>query len=136
MSAFSAMDIGRTGVGFSRYWLDNVAHNLANVSTVTGPDEEPFRARFVVARPNGDQFVPTGSGVHVSAVVVAEGDPVQVYAPDHPLADEQGYVTQPSVDMAGQLTDMMLAQRTYQANVRTIQTAKEAYEAALQIGRA
>lgn len=135
MSTFSAMDIGRTGVGFSRYWLDTVAHNLANVNTVTGPDEEPFRARFVVAGPNGDQLVPTGSGVHVADVVEAGGEPVRTYEPDHPLADDQGFVTRPAVDMAGQLTDLMLAQRTYQANIRSIQTAKEAYEAALQIGR-
>lgn len=135
MSTFSAMDIGRTGVGFSRYWMDNIAHNLANVNTVTGPDEEPFRARFVVAGTNGDELAPTGSGVHVADVVEAGGDPARVYAPDHPQADDEGYITQPMVDMAGQLTDLMLAQRTYQANVRSIQTAKEAYQAALQIGR-
>ncbi len=105
------------------------------MNTVTGPDEEPFRARFVVARPNSDQIVESGSGVHVADVVEAGGDPTRVYNPGHPLADENGYITQPSVDMAGQLTDLMLAQRTYQANVRSIQTAKEAYEAALQIGR-
>lgn len=135
MSTFSAMDIGRTGVGFSRYWLDTVAHNLANVNTVRPGDEEPFRARFVVASPNADEIVESGSGVHVANVVEADGDPMMVYAPDHPLADEEGYLSAPLVDMAGQLTDMMLAQRTYQANVRTIQTAKEAYEAALTIGR-
>ena len=135
MSTFSAMDIGRTGMGFSRYWLDTISHNLANANTVTGPDEDPFRARFVVASPNGGEIVPTGSGVKVADVVEDQGDPVRVFAPDHPLADDEGYVTQAKVDLAGQLTDMMLAQRTYQANARTVQTAKEAYETALQIGR-
>ena len=132
---FSAMDIGRTGVGFSRYWLDTIAHNLANANTVTGPDDEPFRARFVVAQANGDELAPSGSGVHVADVVEDARDPMQVYEPGHPLADENGYVTRPAVDMAGQMTDLMLAQRTLQANVRSIQTAKEAYETALQIGR-
>jgi flagellar basal-body rod protein FlgC len=134
MGAFDAIDIGRTGLGFSRYWMDNISHNLANVNTITGPDEEPFRARFVVARPNTDQIAPTGSGVHVAAVVEAEGDPARVYSPDHPLADDEGYVTQAAVDLAGQLTDMMIANRTYQANARTIQTAREAYETALRLG--
>lgn len=135
MGTFSAMDIGRTGLGFSRYWMDTIAHNVANVNTVTGPDEEPFRARFVVAGVNGEQLAPSGSGVHVADVVEDEGDAVRVYAPDHPLADGEGYVTQAKVDLAGQMTDLMLAQRTFQANARSIQTAKEAYEAALQIGR-
>lgn len=135
MGTFSAMDIGRTGLGFSRYWMDTIAHNVANVNTVTGPDEEPFRARFVVAGVNGEQLAPSGSGVHVADVVEDAGDAVRVYAPDHPLADGEGYVTQAKVDLAGQMTDLMLAQRTFQANARSIQTAKEAYEAALQIGR-
>ena len=89
----------------------------------------------VLQPPNGGEIVPTGSGVKVADVVEDQGDPVRVYAPDHPLADDEGYVTQAKVDLAGQLTDMMLAQRTYQANARTVQTAKEAYETALQIGR-
>lgn len=135
MGAFDAMDIGRTGVGFARYWLDNLSHNVANVNTVTNPDDEPFRARFVVAGANGDEITPSGSGVHVADVLDAVGDAPLLYSPDHPLADEDGYVQGAAVDLAGQLTDMMLAQRTYQANVRTIQTAKEAYESALQIGR-
>ena len=135
MSTFAAMDIGRTGLGFSRYWMDNIAHNLANVNTINGPGEEPYRARFVVAAPNGDEIVPSGSGVHVAAVVEAGGEAPRVHAPDHPLADEDGYVTQPMVDLAGQMADLMLAQRTFQANSRSIQTAKEAYETALQIGR-
>lgn len=135
MSTFSAMDIGRTGLGFSRYWMDTIAHNVANVNTVTGPGEEPFRARFVVAGVNGDQLAPTGSGVHVADLVEDQGDAVRVYAPDHPLADGEGYVARAKVDLAGQMTDLMLAQRTFQANARSIQTAKEAYEAALQIGR-
>lgn len=135
MSAFSAMDIGRTGLGFSRYWMDNIAHNLANVNTITNTEDEPYRARFVVAAPNGDQIVPSGSGVHVADVVEMEGEPDRLYSPDHPLADDEGYVNAAMVDMAGQMTDLMLAQRTFTANARSIQTAKEAYEAALQIGR-
>lgn len=135
MSTFSSMDIGRTGLGFSRYWMDTIAHNVANVNTVTNPDDEPFRARFVVAAPNGDQITDTGSGVHVEDLVDAVGDAPLVHAPDHPLANEDGYVAGALVDLGGQLADLMLAQRTFQANVRTIQGAKEAYEAALRIGR-
>lgn len=134
MGAFDAMDIGRTGVGFSRYWLDNISHNIANVNTVNAPDEEPFRARFVVAQASGDEIAATGSGVHVADVVESDAEPQRTYEPGHPLADDDGYVTRPDIDLAGQLTDLMLAQRTYQANVRTIQTAKEAYQSALQIG--
>ena len=136
MTTFSSMDIGRTGVGFAHHWLEAVAHNLTNVSTDTPGDGEPFRARMLVARPNADdRLAPTGSGVHVAEVRSAEGDPPRRYEPGHPLADADGYVTGPVVDLAGQMTDLVLAQRTYQANLQTIQTAREAYTAALRLGQ-
>lgn len=135
MGPFTAIDVGRTGVGFSRYWMDTVAHNLANLNTVREPDADPFRARLVVAGALGDDITPTGSGVAVRAIVEDAADPVRTYSPDHPLADEGGYVTRPVVDLAGQMADLMLANRTYQANLRTIETGREAYQAALRIGQ-
>lgn len=135
MSAFSAMDISRTGMGFSRYWLDVIAHNLANANTVSATDDpEAFRARYVVAGTNTDEIAPSGSGVHVADVVEMEGDPPIVYEPTHPLADEDGYVARSLVDVAGQMGDMMLAQRSYQLNARAVTAAREAYEAALRLG--
>lgn len=132
MSTFSAMEVGRTGVGFANYWLDQLAHNMANVNTMTPPDGEPFRARLVVARPLPQRDY--DGGVYVAEVREAEGDPARVYDPQHPLAGEDGSVNAPVIDMAGQMTDLILANRTYQANLRSIETAKEAYQSALRIG--
>jgi flagellar basal-body rod protein FlgC len=134
-SSFSGIDIGRTGIGFAHYWMDTIGHNLANVNTVRAADDEPFRARLVVAQEVTDGvFAPTGSGVGVGDVVEDDRDPAMVQDPGHPLANEDGYVNMPVVDMAGQLTDLIIANRTYQANARTISGAKEAYESALRIG--
>lgn len=135
MSAFSAMDVGRTGVGFSRYWMDNIAHNLANQNTVRAPGEEPFRARLVVAQSLGNQLAPSGSGVAVGGVVEDGEEAARVHDPNHPLADDEGYVTRPVVDLAGQMTDLVIANRSYQMNLKTIDTAREAYQAALRIGQ-
>lgn len=136
MTTFSGIDIARTGVGFSKYWLETISHNLANVNTVRGGDEEPFRARLVVAQTQtGGPFAPTGSGVGVGAIVEDGDEAARVQDPTNALADEEGYVTQPVVDMAGQMSDLILAQRTYQANLRAIETSKEAYQSALRIGQ-
>lgn len=135
MGAFSAIDVGRTGVGFARYWMDTVAHNLANTNTVNDPGEEPFRARLVVAQALRGQITPTGSGVAVRALVNDDTEPARVHDPAHPLADPEGYVTLPVVDLAGQMSDLMIANRTYQANLRTIDTGREAYQAALRLGQ-
>ncbi|MBW3657883.1 MAG: flagellar basal body rod protein FlgC [Actinobacteria bacterium] len=136
MSAFSGIDIANTGMGFNKYWLDTVSHNLANANTVRPGDEEPFRARVVVAQQLGSEpFAEAGSGVAVGGVLEQEGDAPLVFAPEHPLADENGYVVRPVVDLAAQMTDLMVAQRSYQTNARSMQSSKEAYEAALQIGQ-
>lgn len=135
MTTFSAMDIGRTGVGFSHHWLDTVAHNLANANTATPPDEEPFRALRPVAAPlQGGPFTARGSGVTTAGQVRDGGDPAIVHDPSHPAADEDGMVTMPVVDVGGQMVDMMVAQRNYQANMRSVQSAREAYRSALQLG--
>jgi flagellar basal-body rod protein FlgC len=134
MSTFAAMDIARTGMGFSRYWLDTISHNLANVNTVQSGDEEPFRASYVVAGANTDEIVASGSGVHVAGVELDRGAAAKVYDPTHPLADDEGNIVRPVVDVAGQMADMILAQRSYQLSAKSVTGAKEAYEAALRIG--
>ncbi len=130
MSTFGSIDIARTGAGLSRTWLDAIAHNIANTNTINGPDEEPFRAKVVVATARND-----GSGVDVTQIRESAGEPPMVYDPTHPLADEEGYVIRPVVDLAGQMADLIAAQRTYQANLSVVRSGREAYEEALRIGR-
>jgi len=135
MSSFSAIDIGRTGVGVSRYWMDTVAHNLANVNTVRPAGEEPFRQRMVVAQEiAGGPYAATGSGAQVGDLVEDDTEAPRAYDPANPMADAEGYITQPVVDLAGQMADLMLANRTLQANLRTIETGREAYQSALRLG--
>ena len=135
MTTFSAMDIGRTGVGFAHHWIDTIAHNVANANTTTNPGDEPFRAiRPIAQTQGGGPFAETGSGVRVGAIVREEGEAPLAHDPTNPLADEDGYVAKPLVDMGGQMVDMMIAQRGYQANLSTVKSAHEAYQAALQLG--
>ena len=130
MSTFGSIDIARTGAGLSRTWLDAIAHNIANTNTVNAPNEEPFRAKVVVAAARSD-----GTGVDVAGIREVAGEPPKVYDPAHPLADDKGLVTRPVVDLAGQMADLIAAQRTYQANLSVVRTGREAYEEALRIGR-
>ena len=133
MAAFGAIDIARSGVGFSSYWMETVAHNIANSETVRPADQQPVRSRMVVAQElrAGD----TGNGVAVADVRELESEPVRTYDPASPMADAEGYVYQPQVDLAAQMTDLMIANRSYQANLRAMQTGKEAYETAMRLGQ-
>ena len=58
-----------------------------------------------------------------------------VYEPDHPLADANGYVRYPDIDLSSEMTQLIMAQRGYQANLSSVDRAREAYQAALQLGR-
>lgn len=135
MGIFDGIDVARTGIGFADRWIETISHNLANVNTVRSGDEEPFRARLLVAAEQETGISEHGSGVAVSDVRRSQGEAARVLDPEHPLADEDGYVVLPVVDMAGQMTDLLIAQRTYQANLRALSSAQEAYQAALRIGQ-
>ena len=128
---FGAINTAATGVGLGRVWMDVIANNVANANTVRPAGEAPFRATQVEARSSGDS-----TGVRVEQLVERGGDPEMVYDPDNPLADEEGYVTRPQVDLSQEMTNLLMANRLYGANVSVMQQARDTYQAALQIGRA
>lgn len=133
MAVFDTLAISGSGMTLNRKWMDAVSDNISNMNTVAGPDSEAFKERFVVA-----QAVDYGSGsggVRVAGAAFGSGEGRLTYSPDHPLADDQGYVRLPDIDLGTQMTNMMMAQRAYQANISAISRATDAYSAALQLGR-
>jgi flagellar basal-body rod protein FlgC len=129
MTIFGAIGIASTGLTVHRKWLDAVSDNLANVSTVRATSEDAFRQKYVVAQEM------EGGGVQVAGILEGSAEGRLVYEPANPLADEQGYVRYPDIDMSSQMTQLIMAQRGYQANAAVVDRAKETYAAALQIGR-
>jgi flagellar basal-body rod protein FlgC len=129
MAAFDMLRIAGSSMGMHQTWLDALANNIANVNTVKATNQSAFQAQYVEAeaRPDG--------GVDVAGIV--EGDPNGrlEYMPDHPLADAQGYVRTPDIDLASQMTELVMAQRGFQASVQVTKNAQEDYDSALSIGR-
>jgi len=134
MGAFGVLDIAASGANVHGQWLQVLAHNLANVNTIRPADEEPFREILLHAQEDNDDGG-IGEGVRPYQLVESQADPTWVYDPDHPLASEEGYVVRPVVEMAGQMSDLIVAQRGYQMNIQVIRAGEEAYQAALRIGR-
>lgn len=130
MTLFNAIGVAGTGVTVYRKWLDAVSDNIANINTVRSTDQAAFQARYVVAREAGEN-----QGVQVGGVALGSAEGRLVYDPTNPLADEGGYVRMPDIDLGSQMTQMIMAQRGYQANLTVIDRAKDAYQAALGIGR-
>ncbi|MBP3045205.1 flagellar basal body rod protein FlgC [Arthrobacter jiangjiafuii] len=127
---FDAIGIAATGLTTHRKWLDAVSDNLANANNASSTDGAAFQARYVVAQEG--QGV---SGVYVSGVEFGDAEGRMVYQPDHPVADADGYVRYPDIDLSEQMGNLILAQRGYEANAAVVDRAKATYEAALQIGR-
>lgn len=131
---FNSLDIAMSGAIVSRTWMDAISDNVANVNTIRPADEEPFRARLVVAR---SERTADGSprGVQVDSIVESAEAAALVYDPRHPLANEDGLVTRPVVDLGQQMTDLVLASRSYEANLSVIDRVRDTYMAALRIGQ-
>ncbi|MEU3330917.1 flagellar basal body rod protein FlgC [Glutamicibacter creatinolyticus] len=127
---FDAIGIAGTGLTVHRKWLDAVADNLANMNTATSTDGEAFRAQYVMARAGQEN-----SGVQVAGISRGNAEGRIVHEPDHPLADAEGNVRYPDIDMSEQMGSLIMAQRGYQVNAQVVDRAKETYQAALQIGR-
>lgn len=132
MSMFGAIQTAGSGMRLNRVWIDAVSDNIANINTVKPMDEDAFQSRMVIA-----EAVEYGEAGGVRVAGAAFGDPEGRlrYEPDHPLADENGIVRYPDIDLADQMSQLMIAQRAYQSNVAVVERAKEAYQSALTLGR-
>jgi flagellar basal-body rod protein FlgC len=130
---FDSLNIAGSGMVTHRKWLDSVSDNIANMNDATSTDKSAFQERMVTA-----QAVDYGSGeggVRVAGVQYGSAAGRVVYEPSNPLADKDGNVRYPDIDLGDQMTQMMMAQRGYQANAAVIDRATQAYQAALQLGK-
>lgn len=130
---FEALGISGTSMNVHQTWMDAISDNIANINTVRPTSEEAFRARYVLAQSLEDGGV--GSGVGVRGIELGNVEGRLVYSPDHPMADENGMVRLPDVDLGEQMTTMIMAQRGYQASASNLTRVKACYDAAIAMGR-
>jgi flagellar basal-body rod protein FlgC len=136
MGLFDAIGIAGSGVTTYRTWLDALSDNIANINTVRPANEPAFQEKFVVAQAvdySGGTGV--GSGVRVQGIEHGNAQGILVYDPTNPLANKAGYVRRPDIDLGSQMTQLIMAQRGYQANLAVVDRAHDAYTAALSLGR-
>jgi flagellar basal-body rod protein FlgC len=132
MTIFSAMNTAGSGLVLQRKWLDAVSDNIANINTVRSTSGNAFQARYVVAQAND---YGNAAGVQVAGIEYGDATGRVVYQPDHPLADADGNVRLPDIDLSDQMTQLIMAQRGYQANLAVVERAQAAYQQAIGLGR-
>lgn len=148
MSFWEALRIGASGLTAQRMRLDVISNNIANAQTTRtaagGPyqrqdivfsaaEDNSFRPAFVKEMNKVDQG--TYSGVRVSEIVTDTSEGSRVYDPTHPDADEEGYVLYPNVDPVVEMTNMLSATRSYEANLAVVEAVKRMALKALDIAR-
>ena len=129
MSIFNAVGVAGSGVTVYRKWLDAVSDNIANMNNVSRTSENAFQARYVIAQEAQD-----GNGAQIGGTALGNADGKLVYEPSNPLADGEGYVRYPDIDLSSQMGQMIMAQRAYQANLSVVDRARDDYSAAIQLG--
>ena len=133
MGAFDVLNIAGSGLNMHQTWLDSLSYNIANISTVRSTGQSAFQAQYTMAQSVGGQQ--GGEGVRVSGTALGDATGRLVYEPDHPLADAKGYVRMPDIDLGSQMSQLIMAQRGFQAQSAVIKNAQDVYSSALSIGR-
>jgi flagellar basal-body rod protein FlgC len=134
MSLFSILDVSGSALTAQSQRLNTTASNLANADSATTSTGQPYRAKQVVftAQPvTHDNSV----GVRVSSIVEDQTPGRRVHDPRHPLADKDGYVSMPNVNVIEEMVNMISASRSYQTNAELMNTAKTLLLKTLQIGQ-
>jgi flagellar basal-body rod protein FlgC len=133
MSLFNIFNVSGSAMSAQAQRLNTTASNLANADSATSATGQAYRAKQVVF-----EAVPLESGgtaVKVQQVVEDPSPLKQVYDPKHPLADENGYVAMPNVNVVDEMVNMLSASRSYQTNVETMNAAKTMLLKTLTIGQ-
>ena len=137
MSSFKIFDIAGSGMNAQNLRMNLVASNLANVDAVSSSMDETYRARQPVFRAVLDQASEANPavGVQMAGVVESEAPLVREYAPEHALADKEGYIYRPNVSVVEEMANMISASRAYQNNVEVVNATRQMLSATINLGR-
>jgi flagellar basal-body rod protein FlgC len=139
VSLFGALGISGSGIDAAQSWIDASAGNIANANDAVNPSDPAYQAQTPVLEPisgtDSGGIDGVGQGVDVAGVDLSSSTGELEYEPDNTLANSQGDVRVPSVDLGQQMVDLVTAQNTYQANSAALNRAITAYQSALTIGQ-
>jgi len=148
MSLGSIFDIAGSGMTAQSLRLNTTASNIANAETASSSTGETYRARKpVFAAIQQSMLNPSqqglafasdespGAGVRVEGIVESDAELQMRYEPDHPAANEDGYVFYPNVNVVEEMADMMSSSRSFQMNVDIMNSAKSMMQRILTLGQ-
>jgi flagellar basal-body rod protein FlgC len=138
MGLFTSMRISGSALTAQRLRMDVISGNIANADTTRiNGQRQPYQRQQVVFQPIAAAPGTSGEGLQVASVVTDQSAPRQVYDPAHPDADPNtGLVAYPNVDTTTEMTDMLSANRAYEANVTVLNSLKQMAQRSIDLGKA
>jgi flagellar basal-body rod protein FlgC len=138
MSLFKIFDVSGSALSAQSVRLNTVASNMANAETASSTAEGVYRSKqpvfaAIMAQHGGPGTQTTG--VRVTSIAESNAPPRMEYMPGHPLANEEGYVFFPAINMVEEMANMMSASRNYQNNVEMMNTVQQLMMRTLQLGQ-
>lgn len=136
MSLYNIFDVSGTGMSAQSVRLNTTASNIANANTVSSSINETYRARHpVFAAEMTKAMSSQAQGVNVLGIVESDAPLKVEHNPNHPLADNNGYIYKPNVNVVEEMANMISASRAYQTNVQIADAAKTMLSKTLQMGQ-
>mgnify|MGYP001563950695 CR=1 FL=1 len=137
MSLFRIFDIAGSAMSAQSVRLNTVASNIANAESASSSVDQTYRARTPVFSAVMDALQNNGSaaGVKVLGIVESQAPLRREFHPDHPLADKDGYINLPNVNVVEEMANMISASRSYQTNAEVINTSKQMLLRTLSLGQ-
>lgn len=136
MSLLNNFDIAGSAMSAQSVRMNLTASNLANAESVSSSSGATYRARQPVFAPLLDNAMGDANVVGVSVTgIVEKGGPLEKrYEPDHPMANEEGYIFLPNVNVVEEMANMISASRSFQTNVEIVNTTKQMLTSLLRLG--
>ncbi len=135
MPSFSIFDVAGSGMSAQALRLNLTASNLANAESVSSSTNQTYRARHPVFRAVLDERSRQATMVRVLGVVESRAPLRTQYAPGNPLADANGYIHMPNVNVVEEMANMISASRSYQSNLEVLNTSKQLMLRTLSLGQ-
>lgn len=138
MSLFNVFDISGSAMSAQSVRLNTTASNLANADSVSSSIDETYRARKPVFVADLDKALSDRQesvGVKIMGIVETDKPLQKEFNPDHPMADAEGFIYKPNVNVVEEMTDMLSASRNYQTNVQVADAAKQMLQQTLRLGK-
>lgn len=136
MSMFPTLDISASAMHAQTVRLNTIASNMANVDSVSSNAAETYRSKQPVFKAvlNEESGLPMG-GVRVDQVVENKAPLKMEYNPNHPAANEEGYIFRPNVNVVEEMANMLSASRSYETNIEVLNTSKQLLLRTIQLGK-